>query len=265
LLGAAGKLIFAVFLVGVGWGAAGAIGGLVAAQVAAGVVAGWWAHGAGLRRPADSPLLRLPNRRLLAPELRYGLFVLVGSLIVTLQYSLDVIVVKHYFDPTTAGLYAGLATVARITFFLTASISLVLMPMVRLGEAPNANRRLLVKSLLLVAAVGLPVTVLLVAAPDAVVGALMGSAYKQFGDVLPRLAIAVFVISVLNVVVAYCLALRRYSALPALIFGAGATYLLLLANHATIDSVVNDVLIGSLAMLGALGAWAVLAKTKEGV
>ena len=62
----ADRLLFAVLLVGVGWGAAGAIGGLIAAQVVAGIVAGWWAHGLGLRRPQDQPLLQLPSRRLLA-------------------------------------------------------------------------------------------------------------------------------------------------------------------------------------------------------
>jgi hypothetical protein len=117
----------------------------------------------------------------------------------------------------------------------------------------------------LVMAVGAPVTALFMLAPHAITNALMGNAYTEFGAMLPRLAVAVFIISVLNVVVSYYLALRQYRALPALIVGAGVTYLLLLINHANINAIVNDVLIGSLVMLGALGFWTIMPKARGAV
>jgi O-antigen/teichoic acid export membrane protein len=249
VIGAGGKIVFSVALVALGAGTSGAIGGLVAAQIAACAAAAWWASRYGLKRPAGQTLLRLPNMQLLRPEIRYGVLVLVGSLVVTMQYSIDIVVVKHYFDPHTAGLYAGMASVARIIFFLTASVALVLMPMVKLTAEPGENRRLLIKSLVLLAAAGVPVLAVFILAPTQVVTALMGKEYADVAHLLPQLSVAIFTVSVLNLMVSYYLALRRYAVAPIIIIGAVVTYALLLTRHNTLRAIVTDLLIGSIAML----------------
>jgi len=263
LIGAGGKLVFAVIFVALGLGTAGAIGGLLAAQIVACFFAAAWAGQAGLHRPAEHRILRLPSFRVLAPELRYGLFVLVASLVVTLQYSIDIILVKHYFDPHTAGLYAGIASVARIIFFLTASIGLVLMSSVRLNAPSDHNRKLGLKSLGLLFGVGLPVVLLCMVNPHRVVGVLMGQTYQDMAYLLPRLAIAIFVISILNIIVSYYVALRRYAIAPVLVVGAGLTYGLMVLNHSSPEAIVNSLLIGSLSLLGLVCLWIASRGIKE--
>lgn len=265
LLSAGGKLLFAVLLVVVGLKTAGAIGGLVAAQLVAGGFAAIWAAKYGLRKAANVSWLQLPNFRLLAPELRYGLLVLIGSLIITLQYSIDILIVKHYFDPHTAGLYAGVASVARIVFFLTASVAMVLMSLVKVGATPAQNRQLLLKSLALTAIVGLPVVALSIFDPSRLASLLMGSAYSQVADLLPKLSLAIFMVAIVNVLVAYYLALRRFSLALPLGIGAGITYWLLYSFHASLEAIVNSLLIGSVAMLCAISVWAAGRHLKESV
>lgn len=255
LLSAAGKLLFGVLFVAIGFGTNGAIGGLICAQIAASIWAAIIAFRLGLHAPEGRRLLRLPDMRVLSPELKYGGIVLMGSLFVTLQYSLDVVVVKHLFDPHTAGLYAGVASVARIIFFLTASVALVLMPMVRMNKPAAHNRSLLKKSLLLLLALGLPPLLLFSLTPERVVGAFMGQEYSSLAYLLPRLSLAVFVVSIINVFVAYYLALRRYMIAPVVAFGGFITYVLVAANHASPSAVVNSLLFGSLIMLLILLAW----------
>lgn len=252
IIAAGSKIAFSAALVLLGAGTAGAIGGLVTAQVLACIFALGWARKNGLHRPKGQGILRLPNMRLLRPELPYGLLVLVGSLFVTVQYSIDIVVVKHLFDPHTAGLYAGVASVARIIFFLTASISLVLMPMVKMGAATGQNERLLKKSLGLVLATGLPVLALFVLAPKQIVTLLMGHNYGSVAYLLPALSGAIFVVSIINLLVAYHLALRHFAMMPSIIIGAIITYGLIAAHHGTLRAVVNNLLIGSIAMLGLL-------------
>lgn len=260
---AAGKLLFAVLLVLAGFGTIGAIGGLAFAQLVACALVITWAGRLGLKQPHRADWIKKPNWRLLAPELRFGLLVLVGSLFITLQYSIDVIVVKHYFDPTTAGLYAGVATVARIIFFLTMSIAMVLLSLVQV-QAPHAqNQKVLIKSLSLTMAVGLPVLALCVFLPSAITTLLMGQAYQDVAALLPRLATAVFVVAILNVFVSYYLALRRFMIAPVLAIGALTTYALLYLNHASLIDIVNGLLIGSLVMLAALVLWVGSRQAKE--
>jgi O-antigen/teichoic acid export membrane protein len=255
IIGAGAKLLFSAVLVMVGLGTAGAIGGLILAQaVAAGYVA-WWALRLGLKRRAGERRRAFPDFRVLMPELRYGLLVLVGSLVITLQYSLDIIVVKHYFDAHTAGLYAGVASVARIIFFLTASIALVLMPSVRLHHTPQQNRQLLYKSLLLFAGLSIPTLLFFVGFPKLVVGVLMGSSYESMAGLLPKLGVAICVIAALNLFVSYYLALRRYGIAVVVLAGGLTTYGLMLAHHASPSAVVSSLLVGSLVMVGLLVAW----------
>jgi O-antigen/teichoic acid export membrane protein len=252
---AGGKLVCSALFVLVGWGTAGAIGGLVAAQIVACILTALWARSHGLNRPSGTKLIRLPNMRILAPELRFGLLVLVGSLVVTLQYSVDVIIIKHYFDPHTAGLYAAVASVARIIFFLTASVALVLMPLVKIQAPAEANRRLLLKSLLLLVITGVPVTILFMIAPAWTIGLLMGGEYASLAYLLPPLSVAIFIVAVLNLIVSYYLALRRYAVAPIIIIGAAVTYGAMLANHGSLRAIINSLLGGSLVMLIALVAW----------
>lgn len=263
IVSAGGKLLFAVVLVVLGAGPAGAIGGLVAAQITASTWAAYWARRHGLSPATRRNVLRLPDLRLLAPELRYGALVLAGSLIVTVQYSIDIVIVKHYFDPHTAGLYAGMASVARIIFFLTASVALVLMPLVKAHNQPEANRRLLYKSLGLLLAASMPVLALFIAAPEWVVRLLMGDTYTPVAHLLPVLSVAIFTVSIVNLIVTYYMALRWYALAPIIILGAAVTYALLLAHHDTLSAVVNNVLIGSSVMLALLLIWVGISKTRS--
>lgn len=265
LLSAGGKLIFGVLLVAFGFGTAGAIGGLIVAQVVAAGVAAWAAYRLGLQKPHSHRLLRLPSMQVLAPELKYGLVVLVGSLIITLQYSIDIVLVKYFFDPHTAGLYAGVASVARIIFFLTASVALVLMPMVKVNQERAKNRALLKKSLLLVTVLILPPLILFSIAPEWVVSVLMGQKYEAIANLLPRLSLLTAIVSVLNVLVAYYLALRRGAIAFVALVGAVATYATVAVNHSSPEAVINSLLFGSLIMLLALFAWVGSHRIKGGV
>ena len=265
IIGAGAKIVFSALLVVLGLGTAGAVGGIVLAQIAACAFVAWWAFRLGLRAP-EGKRGRLPSLRLLKPELRFGLFVLVGSLAITLQYSLDVIVIKHYFDAHTAGLYAAIASVARIIFFLTASIPQVLISSVRMhGEAAKSNTQLLRRSLLLLSGLSLPVLALMAAAPAWTVGTLMGEAYQAWAPLLPRLGLAIFIVSVLNLVVSFHLALRRYGIAVATLLGTVFTYLLILWHHQTLSAVVDGLLWGSIAMLCFIGTWLVIHKARGGM
>ncbi|HSX35387.1 MAG TPA: oligosaccharide flippase family protein [Patescibacteria group bacterium] len=261
---AAGKLAFSVALVLAGLGTVGAIGGVVAAQVVAWGFVAWWAYKWGLKQAGGKRWLALPDMRILLPELRYGAIVLVASLALTLQYSVDILFVKHYFSPGTAGAYAGIAAAARIVFFLTASIGQVLMAAIRLKHSPEQNRQLLKKSLLLLGGIGLPVLAVLVATPRLVIRALMGEHYLAYATLLPRLSIAIAIVAVLNLLVAYYLALRRYGVAVATVLGLGASCAMIVLHHGSPAAVVDGLLFGSLAMLALFGGWKVIERRYTG-
>jgi O-antigen/teichoic acid export membrane protein len=255
VLAAGGKLAVSAALVLLGLGTVGAISGVVVAQAAACMLVAWWAYRTGLKPLLSAKKASLPDFKLLAPELRYGGVVLAASLAITLQYSIDILVIKHYFDATTAGLYAGVAAVARILFFLTASIAQVLISKVRVNDGRGENGRTLQRSLLLLGAMSLPVLAVMVAFPSQIIGLLMGSTYSGMADLLPKLSISVFIVAVINLLAAYYLALRQYGIALLAAVGAGFTYLFIYLHHGSPTAVVESLLLGSIATMTAIGVW----------
>lgn len=251
---AGAKLVLSAVLVAIGLGTVGAISGVVLAQILACALIVWWAYRAGLT-PRAVTKFRLPNLKLLAPELRYGGIVLAASLAITLQYSVDIVIVKHYFDAHTAGLYAGVAAVARILFFLTASIAQVLISKIKNKNGEGENESVLKKSLILLTVISLPVLLMTMFFPAQTVGLLMGQTYAGLSDLLPLLSVSVFMVAVINLLAAYYLALRRYGIALLAVVGAGFTYLFILLHHGSPMAVVESLLLGSAATLVSIGVW----------
>lgn len=257
LIGAAAKLAFSVLFILMGFGTTGAISGLILAQLASFGYAAVRARQQGFGPSLRSNLLRWPDMRLILPELRYALLVLVGSLVITAFYSIDIIVVKHYFDAHTAGLYAGIATVARIILFLTGSISQVLMPAVKLNNAPGSNRQILIKSTYLLAGIGGAALLGFWFMPRLVIGTLMGADYLPYAHLLPRLSLMIFIVSLLNLFVLYFMALRRYAIAFIAILGLAVTCGLVGIHHDSLQAVVDSMLLGTVIMSLILAVWAI--------
>ena len=255
IVAAGGKLVLSVVLVLLGLGTIGAMGGVVLAQIVACGIVVWWAARLGLKGRGGTKKISAPDFKLLAPELRYGGVVLAASLAITLQYSMDIIVIKHYFDADTAGIYAGIAAVARILFFLTASIAQVLISKVKIRSPDAQNQKLLNKSLILLTVISLPVLLCTVFLPSQTVHLLMGKTYVQFAGLLPMLSVSVFIASALNLLAAYYLSLRRFGIATLAVVGAGFTYLFILLHHGSPAEVVESLFLGSAVTLFSVGVW----------
>ncbi len=255
IISAGAKLVLSALLVAVGLGTVGAIGGALLAQIFACALVVWWAHKAGLKLTDGNKKFVWPDLKLLAPELRFCGVILAASLAITLQYSIDILVIKHYFDATTAGLYAGVAAVARILFFLTASIAQVLISKVKLANDTKKNQNVRNKSLMMLIIISLPMLLATVLFPTQIVELLMGNSYTSLAGLLPKLSISVFMVAVINLLAAYYLALRRIEIALLTVVGAGFTYLFILLHHGSPVAVVESLLLGSAATLVSIGVW----------
>ena len=264
LIGAGVKIIFSAGFVVLGLGVTGAVGGIVVAQFIAFLYAARWAARIGFSRPDDTNYKTRPDIKTILPELKYASTVFVGLFSVTLLMSIDVIVVKYYFDAHTAGLYAGIATVARIVFFLVTPIAQVLMPLVKIEQASRKNRQLLMKSLGLTLLVGGGVTVICVAIPHLLIQLLMGSSYDVYAGLLPLLAATILIVSVINLITMYYLSLRRKMVAVIGIIGIVVTVSLMLIWHANLFEIVNSMFWGSAFTLGLILVY-VLTSLRRGV
>lgn len=265
IIGGACDIIFSVILVLGHTGATGAVTGLVIAQIISIVVATIASHRYGFVDHLTRNFFTFPNIRHIMPELKYALIVLVGSFGVTMFYSMDILLVKHYFDAQTAGLYAGISTVGRIIFFVTASISQVLMPAVKLSSSSAQNQGVLLKSFILLVVIGGVTWCVFALAPRLIIRLLMGSKYLPYASLLPRLSLVLLVVSIANLFITYHIALRRYLVAVIVIIGISATLTLVYLYHSSLVAVINSLLFGCVILLVLLSGWVTLVKTKQNV
>jgi len=250
-----GRILASAGLVLAGFSAAGAIGGLLAAQIGAFAYAAYEARKLGFRRPEGARYFSVPSLSLIAPELKYALLVLMGTTLITLLSSMDVFVAKHYFDPQTAGEYAGVSTVARTIFFLVSPIALVLLPAVRITNPAGENRKLLIKSVALTIAIGAPAVLICVIAAPMVVSALMGRHYLPYAHVLPVLSVAMLLLSIANVVISYYMALRKYQIWFIILICISGPLLVMWLHHSNVQDIAINLLYSTVGMLGLFAAW----------
>jgi O-antigen/teichoic acid export membrane protein len=255
IIGAAGKVIFSVILVWLGFNIVGAIGGILVAQVVAFTYTAYKAKQLGFMKPADSSYIGKLSLKDIRPELPYAAFMFVCSMSIVLLSSIDIFVVKHYFDPLVAGQYAGISTVARIIFFLTAPLALVLLPAVKIANSASENRKLLLKSLGLLVAVGGSPALFFAVFPDFSVHTLMGSSYAAYTSLLPLLCLAMLLLSVVNLIISYYIALRNYMLLSIIIPGVCTTVILMWASHSSVRNVVMNLIYGSIGMIVLCVVW----------
>jgi len=258
LLGAIGRVAFSALFAYIGWKAAGAVGGLLAAQLVSFAYAAYKARQLGFRTPHDVRYFSTPSFKLVAPELKYALFVFAGTMVITLLTSIDVFVVKHYFSPSMAGEYAGVSTVARTIFFLVSPIALVLLPAVRIHKPAAENRQLLLKSMALTIGIGGPAVVVCAIVPRVITGTLMGSSYLPYASLLPTISVAMLLLSVLNVVISYYIALRKYQISAIICISIGGSVALMGVHHNSLQAVAMNLVYSSAGTLLLTAMWRVM-------
>jgi len=257
ILNAAGKILFAVILIIIGFGTFGAILGLLIAQLLALVYAIYKTKKELPFRRSDIPFFTsarsfIAGKTKLKKELHYGIFIFALLISITILYTADVLIVKRVFSPYEAGQYSGIAAVARIIFFAAGSIAGVLLPSIKKKNTKDENRKILKKSFILFFLVSVPIFVFFVFFPRFVITLLFGEKFALFSCLLPLLSFSIFMTSFLNLIFIYCIALRRYFVAVFAVTGAGLTLLLSVFKHNSITAVITNFVIGNIFILAAL-------------
>lgn len=252
VLASISKLVASAALVMVGFKTAGAAGGILVSQLIGLAYAGVMARRLGFHKQKTT---LKPSWGILRPHAKYAGLVLFVSLISTIQYSIDVVIIKYLFSPEIAGQYAGMATISRIVLFLTGSFSVVLLSSVKIANQAQDNSKLLVRSLVMTIGLGGSATVVFGLFPTQVIHALFGIKYDTFASLLPLLSLAMLLMSISSLIANYHIALRHYWVMLYVGIGAVVTIGCIVLNHATPEAVVQSIVIGSLVTFLGLAGW----------
>ncbi len=185
----------------------------------------------------------------------YSLPVILAMSAITAIYTIDVILVKHFFSPESAGHYAAAALLAKIIFFASISISQVMFPKISEMKAKNQDYEpTFRKSLMIVIGLTSVAAAVYALAPRFVVGMLFGPEYFDIIPIMGFFGIAMALFSVAYLLVNYFLSSGKTKFLPLLLLFPLAEAAGIWAFHSSLWEIVKIIMLVAVGLLLALAA-----------
>lgn len=149
---------------------------------------------------------RIANKELFA----YGAPAAISLFSLTSLITTDIILVKHFFDPKSAGIYAGISLIGRVIFFLTAPITTVMFPLIVQKYTRNENYRNIFKlSMFLVLLPSLCLTVFYFLFPEFTIRFFSKDEYTVASSLLGVFGIFLTIYSLLSVLTNFYLSIKE--------------------------------------------------------
>lgn len=152
----------------------------------------------------------------------------------------DILLVKHYFDAYEAGLYASLALIGRIVYFIAWMFVMLLLPtVVQLKKENKATTHILFKYVMYIAVIASLIILGCALFPKTAITLLFGDSYLAMAPLLWKYALATGLFAVSNIFAYYYLSLDKY--IPVVFSGVfGVLQMgLVIFYHDTLEQVVH--------------------------
>jgi O-antigen/teichoic acid export membrane protein len=152
----------------------------------------------------------------------------------------DILLVKHYFEPYEAGLYASLALIGRVVYFIAWMFVMLLLPkVVQLKKEGKPTLPILLKYVGYIAFIAIVIVTSCFLFPKEIIGLLFGSDYISISSLLWKYALATSIFAISNISAYYFLSLDTY--IPVVLSGIFGMLqiVLIVLYHETLAQVVH--------------------------
>lgn len=152
----------------------------------------------------------------------------------------DIILVKHFFTPVNAGLYAGLSLIGKVVYFISAPIGTVMFPLVVQKHARKEKYfNLLVLSLFIVLLPSLILVVGYFFLPDLIIKFfLKKDEYLTIAPFVGFFGIFIAIFSLLSITTNFYLSIKKTNVFIPIVFGAIIQILLIFLQHDSFFQVI---------------------------
>lgn len=170
-----------------------------------------------------------------------------ATIAVTLMGSADVVLVKHFFDAHSAGLYAAASLVGKMLLYLVGFVPTVLLPQAADRHARGAQtREVLVGSLVMFTVVACFGLFIFRFFGTEVLHALVGRAFDAAQPLVVAYGLAMVLLALTNALTYYGIATHRLAFTVPLLICTLGTLAAIAALHSTLQSVVEIMVVGNL-------------------
>lgn len=152
----------------------------------------------------------------------------------------DILLVKHYFESYEAGLYASLALIGRMVYFIAWMFVMLLLPkVIHLKKEGKRTSPVLFKYIGYITILSCIIITSCVLFPETIVKILFGDSYLQISSLLWKYALATSIFAISNIFAYYYLSLDKY--IPVIISGIFGMLqvILIIWFHESLEQVVH--------------------------
>ncbi|AXG68802.1 polysaccharide biosynthesis protein [Kordia sp. SMS9] len=162
----------------------------------------------------------------------------------------DILLVKHYFESYDAGLYASLALIGRVVYFIAWMFVMLLLPtVVKLQKEGKSTVPILLKYVTYIAGIAAVIILGCVFFPTQIVTILFGESYLSITPLLWKYALATGIFALSNIFAYYYLSLDKY--IPVVLSGVFGMFqiVLVIFFHENLAQVVHVQIIAMVLLL----------------
>jgi O-antigen/teichoic acid export membrane protein len=142
---------------------------------------------------------------------RQSLSTFLVMLVIVLMYSIDILIVKIFFQPEIAGKYAIASLLGKMIFFGTSAIGSAMFPISsEKYEAGEKSRGVIKKTYIVAILMSFIAILVFFFFPNLVIGILFGANYLSVANILVYVGIAFSFLSMLNIFVLYKISISKF-------------------------------------------------------
>lgn len=162
----------------------------------------------------------------------------------------DIILVKHYFNSHEAGLYASLALIGRVVYFVAWMFVMLLLPkVIQLKKDGKDTQPILMKYVAYITVLSTVIVLATFLFPELVVKLMFGDEYLSIAFLLWKYALATSIFAIANIFAYYFLSINQY--IPVVVSASiGLTQIgLIVLFHNSLQQVVEMQIIAMVILL----------------
>lgn len=233
------KLIFGILLVILGFGVNGALFGVVIGIGISLIISFIFVLPQIQKNNPHDPPFDIKN------YYYYSFPVLFAMMGLTMPGNIDLIIVKHFFTPLDAGIYASITILGKIILFISGAIGTVMFPLV-------VNRKnskiILKKSLLYVLLLSGSLLLIYLLFPGIVIK-IFGERYSGGENLIKVYGLAMLCFSLINIMVNYYLAIKYYRYILMFVFFTIIEIISLIIFHNSMLEIVDVLFVANILFL----------------
>jgi O-antigen/teichoic acid export membrane protein len=244
-----GKLLFGLLFVYIGFSVFGAMLGLLCSTIL-GVFLG--------KRFLKGYRFTLKSSEAIDTKkvVSYSLPIFISSIATNSLLLMDLVLVKHFFPSSDAGIYASVATLGKIIFFGTAPVASVMFPIVSKKHAKGETYvKVFLLSLLLTFIIAVGVIALFLIIPELIVHSVYGNKYTDAGGYLFYYGIFILLFTLASLILNFYLSIGKTKLISIVVLSALAQIIGIWFYHDSLQSTITVSILCSLFFFGSLALY----------